>query len=777
MGVEKFFKVLIIFALIPLISVEAKKIDFTPPDAIDNNCPFQFNIDNKEFSNIERIEIKVNKNKAWIKNLLNLHVKLEKEKARSPHKNWFPEFRITEKYKKKFKSKVYVHYKDATQCVFNSYVRTTGDLWWHLGWGKGTPISSMAVELLDGNIENITTFKLFLPEARYGSNEVFVSTFMKELGFLSPKTLFVKGKINGFTSKYIFQEDLRKEFLENSGFKEGPILEGDERFTISLLDSEHLYDKKTNLSKLVNKTFAKKNLLNLNIAVDAVNNLNKLYLLNHKANYPKGFVKNVKLNLFTQYFFENKNLIEELETYEALIYAIDATHSLSFDDRRFYYDSVNQSFLPIYYDGKSQILEKNQILSNDNLIKNTSPEAKKGSERALAKVLNINFDILFKHLIDAGVNISKNQLRVAVANIVTRLNILKNSTFPEISVSNKSLYFSTFNETETRGKKLVFVDMNKEEFIICNFKLEDCNQLKTNAADFKKYLVNALNQDFYNFKKNFKIKSDLIFVHKDLKFEYTALKMDDFSSSWQKIQLNESTLLYNKNIKVDIDEKKRTMSFFQKNKEGIALIKNGKLENWKIEFTGYGELDSKLQTINQFNLTGCLNFYNIELENIFLNSNNSSCEDAINFVNTKGNINNIEVNNSSSDAVDMDFSNVTVTNINIFNSLNDCLDLSYGNYIIKNLVVKNCGDKGLSVGEKSRVNLDIFKSENTQIAVASKDSASVKLNMTEIKNTKLCFAAYRKKQEFSGGRIAVKSSNCNESNAYYSKGSKIEFLK
>lgn len=320
--------------------------------------------------------------------------------------------------------------------------------------------------------------------------------------------------------------------------------------------------------------------------------------------------------------------------------------------------------------------------------------------------------------------------------------------------------------------------MNKKEFIICNFKLEVCNQLKTNLADFRKYLASALNQDFDNFKKNFQIKNDLIFVHKDLNFEKTLLKMNNFSSSWQRIQLNESDLLYNKHIEVDVDEEKRTISFFQKNKEGIVLIKNGKFENWKIEFIGYGNLDSKVRAnINQFNLTGCLNFYNIELENIDLISNNSNCEDAINFVRTKGKINNIEVNNSFSDAVDMDFSNVTVKNINILNSQNDCLDLSYGNYLIKNLVVKNCGDKGLSVGETSRVDLDNFKSENTQIAVASKDSASIRLNMTEIKNTKLCFAAYRKKQEFLGGRITVQSSNCNENNSYYSKGSQIVFLK
>ena len=39
------------------------------------------------------------------------------------------------------------------------------------------------------------------------------------------------------------------------------------------------------------------------------------------------------------------------------------------------------------------------------------------------------------------------------------------------------------------------------------------------------------------------------------------------------------------------------------------------------------------------------------------------------------------------------------------NSGNDCVDLSSGNYKIENLIVKSCGDKGVSVGEKAALDL------------------------------------------------------------------------
>ena len=60
-------------------------------------------------------------------------------------------------------------------------------------------------------------FKLLLPQSREGGgNEIFVSSILKEVGFLSPTTFMVKSKINGHNIDYIFQEELNKEFLEIS---------------------------------------------------------------------------------------------------------------------------------------------------------------------------------------------------------------------------------------------------------------------------------------------------------------------------------------------------------------------------------------------------------------------------------------------------------------------------------------------------------------------------------------------------------------------------------
>ena len=88
------------------------------------------------------------------------------------------------------------------------------------------------------------------------------------------------------------------------------------------------------------------------------------------------------------------------------------------------------------------------------------------------------------------------------------------------------------------------------------------------------------------------------------------------------------------------------------------------------------------------------------------------------------------------------------------------MDFSAGIYKINKLDLKNCGDKGLSVGEKSNLQLNEIFIENSNIGIASKDSSVTKLNNAYLKNLKTCLSAYNKKQEFFGGLIEIQNINC-----------------
>ena len=132
----------------------------------------------------------------------------------------------------------------------------------------------------------------------------------------------------------------------------------------------------------------------------------------------------------------------------------------------------------------------------------------------------------------------------------------------------------------------------------------------------------------------------------------------------------------------------------------------------------------------------------------------------MNIINSTGKISEILSHNSLFDGIDIDFSNLKIENVNVKNSLNDCIDFSGGHYKIVNSNLSNCGDKGISVGEKSL--LEIYKTNifYANTGIASKDSSKTIVESSNISETKDCLAAYKKKQEFNGGMISIQNSIC-----------------
>ena len=315
-----------------------------PTDSIKPYCDGANVEEFIENNKIESLEIKTNNTKKWSRNILNTMLDLNSAKERSEHEDWFS-FRINKDYKKKFKSIIIVKFKDKNfTCKFKARIRITGDLWWHLDWINGNPISSLHVEITNGHINSITKFKLFLPKSRFYENEIFTSLILKEVGFLAPRTFMTEAKINGTKINYIFQEDLRKEFLENLMLREGPILEGDERFTIMLSDDNGEHPE-INLSRIVNKKFSLKNETNAKTALWSVSNLNLLYLQHHQTQKK---IQGDKLHINSDRFFKEKKQRRNHEIYEALIYALDAQHHLSYDDRRFYFERGERCSPPFH---------------------------------------------------------------------------------------------------------------------------------------------------------------------------------------------------------------------------------------------------------------------------------------------------------------------------------------------------------------------------------------------------------------------------------------------
>ena len=732
------------FLLLLTINLHAKDSS-EESNSLNPHCYTPNNFDNGN----DLIQIKILKNKSWIENLFNLMIEFNESEINKEHRN-VSNFNISDKYKKFFKSKIkIISKKNNIDCEFDAKIKLMGDTMWHFEFVNGMPYSSMHVKLIDGHIKNKTNFRLLMPISRNNDNEIFIVSILRYLGFVAPETFYTNVKINGNVKKYIFQEDLQKELLESFSLVEGPIIEGDERFTNKKKFNGKNF-RELSLSRISNAKYVKDDFVKIKKSLEAITLMNQIYIHSHLSQ-----TNNIELLRINKKFFDDNKFYKKFDIYESLIYAMYSSHGQSHDDRRFYFDPINNYFVPIYYDGKSRILD--EINSKDKINEMemiVSTSAKKGAGDAIKLLASVDDEIIINILKKNGLSLKKEQYLKIKNKILNRLNTIKDLNPKKIKFLEEEQYFKRF---EKYKDKLRLVFANNNEIKICDLLLNDCKKIEIEKNEIF-ILKNLISQNFSYLKKKSLFFNDKIYLFVGTNINY---KKDVKINKFSEIKVNKNfSLSYNNNIKPNIDLEKKIITINQTGGNGRAIISGKKISDWQINFYGNKDKENKLLKKNYQNLTGCLTFVDIKLENVNFYADNSKCEDAINLIRTEGKIKNVEIFNSEHDALDLDFSSLQIDKIKVNESLNDCLDVSFGKYKIIESVLKGCGDKGISVGEKSIADLDIVKISHVKTGVSSKDSSITKINNSQISNANTCVSAYKKKQEFGGSLLNIKNLNC-----------------
>tara|TARA_B100001093_G_scaffold364098_1_gene348911 strand:- start:1514 stop:4174 length:2661 start_codon:yes stop_codon:yes gene_type:complete len=242
-----------------------------------------------------------------------------------------------------------------------------------------------------------------------------------------------------------------------------------------------------------------------------------------------------------------------------------------------------------------------------------------------------------------------------------------------------------------------------------------------------------------------------------------------------KIIIEEPIIIRNKNLLI----KKGVELIFKKNAyiyimDGNLRIMGAKnhpvtLKAFEDNWGGIYVANSKKSNINYTNifntdyfihknimLTGGLNFYNSNID--ILNSNliGSKAEDSINFVNSKFNFNSTSISNTSSDGIDSDFSSGEIVDSEFEKIIGDGIDLSGSNILIRNTSLSLIGDKAISIGEKSNVEVHNLNISNSRYGIANKDES--KLQGTKIKilnSTDYDILAFTKKPYYSSSTLKL----------------------
>tara|TARA_B100000963_G_scaffold257493_1_gene225933 strand:- start:857 stop:3205 length:2349 start_codon:yes stop_codon:yes gene_type:complete len=682
---------------------------------------------------------------------------------------------VPEKYKKRYDATVTVTYENDNKCILSARIRHSGDEKDHIDQLDNSITQSLDVHLNEGNIRGITKFKLFRPNTRGNlEDEILITEILRNLNFIAPRSIKIKTRVNKVSSTMLFQEKAAKEMLENNKRREGPILEADERFfykAVSQIEDNNLsgwdmgvvplmnQSSKYMLSKQVNTNILEKSHNHKKMSLQAVANLNLIYLyfssrfqdeLNN-FNYFEYDLDNTLLGFF------NEQKISKLNEYNLLMQSTNSTHGLAANNRKFYWNSIENYFEPINYDSNAKINSKFPETS----YRYPMSENFYDSFVSLKKKLNqIDVSDVKRNLGLSGLDYTKGQLKKKIQLIISNLeklekNYLKNTT-KELVEHNKTkelddilVKFHKNLNANHPDTYLIKNNIDINDFQKCEIFLEKCFEVNFTIEELSNLLEGELTKDkspFQYLGNNFNFKSSL--------------------QSYKFKKFKESLIFFEEGISLNYNEENNYINIEQNIKGAKVYIINGELKKTIINFKGFEEQENRSNKIFGFpinvrGLTGCLSLINLKIKDIILNSINSSCEDSINLINTIGNIDSISIDNSYSDALDIDFSNVQIKNININNAKNDCVDLSYGDYKIDNFNLSNCGDKALSVGEKSILKLKNFEARNSTIGIASKDSSIIHSNKITLNSVDTCLEAYKKKQEFEGGIINFNNMDCN----------------
>ena len=151
---------------------------------------------------------------------------------------------------------------------------------------------------------------------------------------------------------------------------------------------------------------------------------------------------------------------------------------------------------------------------------------------------------------------------------------------------------------------------------------------------------------------------------------------------------------------------------------------------------------------NGWELTGAVTFYESPVVFDDVVFSNTRAEDALNIIRSSFSIKESLFENTFSDCLDSDFAEGEVIRSDFNNCGGDALDFSGSAVEINNVKAINPGDKGISAGEKSVIDVIDMKVEGGYICVASKDNSEVSIDDFRGIGCEYGIAVYQKKPEF-----------------------------
>ena len=806
MTLSYLFRIIVISFLLSITNVNL--LNAQDKELSDTECNFPTGKFSKELSDLtsfQSIDIKVNNYKKWVNNNL----------AMLTSNGFRFNKRITSEYKIFFNATITVQYLFGT-CVYDAQIRQTGDGTDHISFIADNTFmkklhykdefdhliydnkimeilfkktlnkitQSLSIKLKNGNISNIVSFKLLIKETRNSENEILATLLLNRLGFLAPRTRMASVTVNGSNHQMLFQENPKKEFLEKNLRREGPMFEGDGSLIFDFyhlnFENRHL----PSLTRLENKKWVENGNNSLKMALRAHSILqhavmesrnDQNFFTPHKCRNFKncGLTLgnfSIDINSLTK---NNKQLREKNHEYFALVLAMGGAHAFRLDNRKYYWNAILDAFEPIYYDGSIDPKIQEPPLIKDHSFSSYYSEDFLPAVNSL--ILKINALDEKKFITQSLYHCKSNDCNSS--NIKSFLpSIKENLQNYKNKIIDYKDYFTLIGKTNYDMNQIIDSYKNKLFATLPNSNLYfiDIQSIGNSTIKAIKCNSESCTQDSIGVEDLFHLMKNSISNFDKISLFGGIYNKNDFEVELTYIDILNSNIKHSLGSKVTYNDEKKTLEFHQKKPDDWFLLSDVEISNLSFEMISNSQASTtKLnsQRFNEFGLTGCLNFHHVDFTDITIKTIGGACEDSVNIIKSSGQIKDINIFNASSDALDVDFSNIEIANMTITNARNDCFDVSTGKYFVNNAVLKNCGDKGISIGEASEFNGSQINISDTKIGIASKDSSISNIRSFLGNNIDLCFEAYQKKQEFFGAQLLVETSNCTLDSVFADKNS------
>lgn len=155
--------------------------------------------------------------------------------------------------------------------------------------------------------------------------------------------------------------------------------------------------------------------------------------------------------------------------------------------------------------------------------------------------------------------------------------------------------------------------------------------------------------------------------------------------------------------------------------------------------------------------TGAVTFYRSPVTLVRCHFEGTAAEDALNVFGADILLDTVTISGALSDSFDGDFVTGEIKNCVFRDGQADGLDVSGADVLVRDCRFERLGDKGCSIGERSKARIEGGQALDVAVGVASKDASEVTVSSLSIEARSYALAAFVKKPEYGPARLSATS--------------------